>query len=338
MPAWAGTQRKRIWNMRGCFDHYTGGTYDHIRMDCLFIIYGLFASVWPDEVAGEAMGAVAPDQGRNGSCVTTESSREPAPSDGISTKNNVWYRIEEVLRYGGLRRRMPHFTAEKWVAGNVLLIAAVFGGTQVLGCKMITSLLYLMITMAVEMILLNTFRFLEYRSVNDNILKCLNFLGNYSLTAGEITGVLGQVSKYMEEPLKGVMEECAYEAQMTGNSSTALLAMAEKVEHPKFKELARNLEISIRYMADLTTLVDSSRRSVREYLRTEEERKGMLREAAINMGLLAAMSVFALMTVDRLIDVSVWKIVTDTLPGHLALGIYGIIFGLFLRKVYGFRR
>lgn len=41
MPAWAGTQRKRIWNMRGCFDHYTGGTYDHIRMDCLFIIYGL---------------------------------------------------------------------------------------------------------------------------------------------------------------------------------------------------------------------------------------------------------------------------------------------------------
>ena len=59
--------------------------------------------------------------------------------------------------------------------------------------------------MAVEMILLNTFRFLEYRSVNDNILKCLNFLGNYSLTAGEITGVLGQVSKYMEEPLKGVL-------------------------------------------------------------------------------------------------------------------------------------
>ena len=89
--------------------------------------------------------------------------------------------------------------------------------------------------------LYTSFRFLEYRSVNDNILKCLNFLGNYSLTAGEITGVLGQVSKYMEEPLKGVMEECAYEAQMTGNSSTALLAMAEKVEHPKFKELALSL-------------------------------------------------------------------------------------------------
>ncbi len=108
------------------------------------------------------------------------------------------------------------------------------------------------------------------------------------------------------------------------------------MEHPKFKELARNLEISIRYMADLTTLVDSSRRSVREYLRTEEERKGMLREAAINMGLLAAMSVFALMTVDRLIDVSVWKIVTDTLPGHLALGIYGSYLDCSCARYMGF--
>lgn len=253
-------------------------------------------------------------------------------------KNNIWCRIEELLRYSGLRRRLPHCTAEKWIAANVLLVAVVFVTAQVIRCKILTTLLFVVIALVVEAIFLNSLRFLEYRSVNDNILKCLNFLGNYSLTAGEITGVLGQVSKYMAEPLKGVMEECAYEAQMTGNSSTALLAMAEKVEHPKFKELARNLEISIRYMADLTTLVDSSRRSVREYLRTEEERKGMLREAAINMGLLAAMSVFALMTVDRLIDVSVWKIVTDTLPGHLALGTYGMILGLFLRKAYGFRR
>lgn len=91
--------------------------------------------------------------------------------------------------------------------------------------------------------------------------------------------ILGQVSRYVEEPLKGALEECAYEAQTTpGDSSLALLSMAERIEHPKIKELARNLEISIRYMADLTTLVDSSRRSAREYLRMEEERKGMLEE------------------------------------------------------------
>ena len=128
--------------------------------------------------------------------------------------------------------------------------------------------------------------------------------------------VLGQVSRYVEEPLKGALEECAYEAQTTGDSSLALLSMAERIEHPKIKELARNLEISIRYMADLTTLVDSSRRSAREYLRMEEERKGMLREGRYQYwALLLGMSVFALLTVDRLIDVSVWKIVSGTLTG-----------------------
>ena len=150
--------------------------------------------------------------------------------------------------------------------------------------KFQVALLGIMICGAMEYLFLSTLRAEELRVTNENLLKCLNFLGNYSLTAGEITMVLGQVSRYVEEPLKGALEECAYEAQTTGDSSLALLSMAERIEHPKIKELARNLEISIRYMADLTTLVDSSRRSAREYLRMEEERKGMLREARYQYG------------------------------------------------------
>ena len=256
----------------------------------------------------------------------------------LRQRNTIWRRMEDILRYSGLSRRFPGCTAEKWIAGNLLMYAGVFCIAQVAGGNVTVSVAVTGSIAVMEWMVMNTLRFLEFRSVNEDLLKCLNFLGNYSLTAGEITSVLGQVSKYMEEPLRSAMEECAYEAQITGDHSTALLTMAEKVEHPKFKELARNLEISIRYMADLTTLVDSSRRSVREYLRTEEERKGMLREAAINMGLLAAMSIFALLTVDRLIDESVWKILLQTLPGHLAAGSYVGIFFLFLRKVYGFRR
>ena len=66
--------------------------------------------------------------------------------------------------------------------------------------------------------------------------------------------------------------------------------MQEHIEHPKFKELARNIEVSVRYCADFSVLVNSSRRSLREYLKVSQERKGMLREAAVNLGLLAGMS------------------------------------------------
>lgn len=254
-------------------------------------------------------------------------------------RKNTWIcRVEEFLCYCGVRRRIPGCTAEKWIAGNLLAMAGIFCLLQGIGGKFGIAVGGTVLCGAAEYLILNTMRAGELRAVNENLLKCLNFLGNYSLTAGEITMVLGQVSRYVEEPLKGALEECAYEAQTTGDSSLALLSMAERIEHPKVKELARNLEVSIRYMADLTTLVDSSRRSAREYLRMEEERKGMLREAGINMGLLMAMSLFALLTVDRLIDVSVWQILSGTLPGHLALGIYGLIVFLFLRKLYGFHR
>ena len=256
----------------------------------------------------------------------------------LQRKNTLLHRVETFLCYCGIKRRFPKATAEKWIVFQLLCMTVVFclgvGGSG----RLPVAVLGTALCGAAEYLVLSTVRARELRSVNENLLKCLNFLGNYSLTAGEITVVLGQVSRYVEEPLKSALEECAYEAQTTGDSSLALLTLEERIEHPKIKELARNLEVSIRYLADLTTLVDSSRRSAREYLRMEEERKGMLREAGINMGLLIAMSLFALLTVDRLVDVSVWEVLYRTLPGHIAIGIYAGIIFLFLRKLYGVYR
>ena len=84
MPAWAGTQRKRIWNMRGCFDHYTGGTYDHIRMDLLFNIYGFSASVWKDTVGGDSKKPAVPDEKRDGSVGKTAGIGKPAQAAGTT--------------------------------------------------------------------------------------------------------------------------------------------------------------------------------------------------------------------------------------------------------------
>ena len=187
--------------------------------------------------------------------------------------------------------------------------------------------------LGIEWVMLWLCRLKELHSVNENLLKFLNFLGNYSITAGDITSIFQQVSRYVDEPLKSVLAECCFEAQTTGDAGQALLAMAEKVEHPKFKELVKNIEVSIRYCADFSLLVNGSRRSVREYLRLGEERKGMLREAVISMALLLAMSLFALMTVDGLIQASVGDILRYTLPGRGAVLVLLIILVLAARQM-----
>lgn len=236
--------------------------------------------------------------------------------------------LEQQLQYSGLKNLFPELTVEWWIAGNAAVLSAVFllalgllGPYAAVGAVIVLA--------AAETVALRLMRARNLRKVGENLMKLLDFLGNYSVTAAEAAGIFSQVSRYMEEPLRSALDACSYEAQTTGDAGLALLSMSEKIEHPKFKELARNMEISIRYSADFSALVKSSRRSLREYLRVSQERRGMLREAAVNMALLLGMSAVVLMTVGHLTDMSVWDLMTGTLPGRAGCCILAVIFGLF---------
>ena len=251
----------------------------------------------------------------------------------LQKEHSLWYRLEQELNYSGWKRHFPILTAELWMAGNGVMMALVFL-LLLPGVGWQKGLLIVIALGGTEYLVLCICKARAFRKVNANLLKFLDFLGNYSITAGELTGIFQQISKYLEEPLRSVLDECSYEAQTTGDSSLALLVMAEKIEHPKFKELARNMEISIRYCADFTVLVNNSRRSMREYLRMAEERKGLIRESLINMGLLLLMSVVTLSVVDGLIETSVWVLLYRTWPGRIALSAVAFILLLFAGKVY----
>ena len=254
----------------------------------------------------------------------------------LQENHSLWFRWERLLYYSGIRQRFPSISAEIWVAASVTVTGLLFLAAMAFG-GIGTALLTVAAVMAAEWVTLRYLRARNLRRVNDNLLKLLDFLGNYSITAAEITGILDQVSRYMEEPVKTALEECYMEAQVTGDAGTALLSMAEKVEHPKFQELARNMEISIRYCADFTALVNSSRRSLREHLRIAQERKAMLREAVVNMALLLVMSMAVLLAVGHLISLSFRELVWGTIPGRIGLGALGAIFLLFwlqLQKIH----
>lgn len=251
----------------------------------------------------------------------------------LHKKHTLLFTLERQLQYSGLKLRFPKITVEWWIAGNItaaaglfLLFLLLFGlRTAVGGIVCLTVL---------EGLLLRILRSVNLRRVNNSLMKLLDFLGNYSVTAAEATSVFSQVSRYMEEPLRSALDTCCYEAQTTGDSGLALLSMAEKIEHPKFKELARNMEISIRHCADFSALVRSSRKSLREYLRISQERRSMLREAFVNMALLLGMSVVVLLTVGSLTGISLTKLLIGTMPGRIGICILLAIFGMFGSQLY----
>lgn len=242
-------------------------------------------------------------------------------------------RMEQRLVYSGLSVRFPWLTPEIWILIQIMLSGVGYFGTILITGSGIAGAACLVILQVVrksaEELLMNR----NYRLVHENLLKFLDFLGNYSVTAGEITGVFGQISRYLDEPLRSVLDTCCYEAQMTGDTGLALLSMAEKIEHPQFKELVRNLEFSLRYSADFTVFVANSRRAVREYMRSRQERRSMIKEALVNMLILLGMSLLVLAAVEKLIGASIREMMFYSIPGRISLGIIAGIFILFLLQI-----
>ena len=252
----------------------------------------------------------------------------------LQSRHTWWTTLERELNYTGIRLRFPNLTVELLIVCN-LLAGACVAALLFAQVNVAAGGIGLFVLFGGELTVFRWMRTANLRRVNGHLMKLLDFLGNYSITAGEITGILQQVSRYMEEPLKSALESCYYEAQLTGDTGLALLSMAEKIEHPKFKELARNMEVSIRYCADLTALVAGSKRSLREYLRVTQERKGMLQEALINMVLLLVLSLVILAAVGSLVQMPISQLLLGTLPGRIGLCVLGAICVMFIGQ---FRR
>lgn len=244
----------------------------------------------------------------------------------LNRPKGILYRLEQQLLYSGLTRKLPGLTPELYITGNLFLAVLIYLLFSLTSGVWWVGLAAILIFEVSVTLLQNLLILRNYNAVDENLLKFLDFLGNYSITSGEVTLILSQISGYMDEPLKSVLEECYYEAQTSGDVSMALFSMGEKIQHPKFKELVRNLEISMRYSADFTILVSQSRKSVREHIRMRQERKALANEAWINILILGAMTIVILKAVEALLGVPLEEILLKSWMGRVCIsGIFGIL-------------
>lgn len=251
----------------------------------------------------------------------------------LGRRKTLLAKLDRILLYSGLNRKIPLLTPENWILLQLLVAGGVCLGAAVFKLSMMTGILIILIFAGVQYIIVSVLIARNYNATDENLLKFLDFLGNYSITSGEITSILYQISGYLDEPLRGVLEECCYEAQTYGDTGTALLGMTGKIQHPKFGEVIRNIEVTMRYSADFTILVSQSRRSVREHMRMRQERKSLAKEAGVNMLILGAMTFVIFKTVESLVNVSMEDVLLHSWAGRGCLIGIGIILLLFYRQV-----
>ena len=211
-------------------------------------------------------------------------------------------------------------TSEKFVAGLSIMCALVlifagmlfgFAASVIICCTFLAGVYIIIRCMEISAL----------KKVGDDLPRLLDLLGSFAVSGAVYSNIFGQISIYMNEPLRSVFDECAAEGRMSGDLSMALLSMADKIEHPQFKQLIRNMEITSRHGEDITGLVASTRRSLRDYIREASRRKTILRESAINMVLLMVMSLAVLAITASLSETTVESVLFGSIPGRISIGV-----------------
>lgn len=259
--------------------------------------------------------------------VSHANTRERKKKVGIWEPQSRWEKLIEKPRrrllYSGLQNRFPGLTIEIWLVLKLLTAAAVyflsFILTQCLKVALPAMVIYIIVLDVVETVL--TVK--NYNAVDSRLIEFLNMTSNYLETSGEITEAFGKVAKYMPEPLRSALKDCYHEASTSGDSRRALLTLADNIEHPIFKDVILNIEMSMQYSANYRDIIASCRKYVTDERREQKERALKAHEAVSTMITLSIGIAVCLWLMDSVLFLPIKEILV-TLPGKAGLFLIGI--------------
>ncbi|MBR6771533.1 MAG: hypothetical protein IKM28_09965, partial [Lachnospiraceae bacterium] len=107
-----------------------------------------------------------------------------------NTRKGILFHLEQQLIYSGLTDKMPFLTPELWITGNLILVALIYTIATIFSSNWWFGFLIVLIFEVSVYLLQNLLVLQNYNAVDRELLKFLDFLGNYSITSGEVTIIL----------------------------------------------------------------------------------------------------------------------------------------------------
>lgn len=206
--------------------------------------------------------------------------------EGRQEKINLLYKLDLLVLQSNIKKYVPFASTEILMIFALGMAAADFAlvtsitGTWVFGMLGFVGVLFLGYLVLYFMALEN------YHKTEESLMTFINLLENYSGMEDELITIFSRIQPFLSEPIKSAVENCCAEARMTGDRNQAIRNMEKRIEHEKFKELIRNLEICSRYEANYGEVIKDSRGLLREYLATVKERKAILNNARVEIAMI----------------------------------------------------
>lgn len=249
-------------------------------------------------------------------------------------RDGLWTKWLNLYTYSRIDKIFTFLTPELWLAAVIVFGSFIFLISLLFIKDLFLNVLLGFIASGLLFFFEMMLSFNNYQKVDKDLIQFLNMLGSYSLSTQEVTSVFRRVARFVDDPLKTVMIECYEEARTSGKPDEALRNMANKIEHPQFKEIIKNLEIAMKYSGDFTTVVKSNRQIIQNYMAAKQEKKNLASESMLNMFIMAIALFVSVYFMGILLNMNIFKELFEGFIGRIVMLVEALCFIFMFWKVY----
>ena len=239
--------------------------------------------------------------------------------EGRQEKINLLYKLDLLVLQSNIKKIIPFASTEILLVMTIILASATYGIVAHLTETWVFGMLGLAGTGFVCYMVLYFMALSNYRKTEESLMTFINLLENYSSMEDELIAIFSRIQTFLTEPVKSAVEQCCIEAEMTGDKGRAIRNLEKRIEHEKFKELVRNLEICSRYEANYGEVIKDSRSLLREYLAAAKERKAILNNARVEIAMIIGCSGIVFWMMNDFTQAGIMSVLLGSMAGNIIL-------------------
>ena len=244
---------------------------------------------------------------------------------GTANDDTMLAKLDAIIEHSGIKKYIHIMNANLLIIFAITLFCVVFLITSYIASSVARGLIAGVVSIAILCLVILLLCLINYVKTEKEIITFINLLQNYSRTNADISNILGQMSPYLNEPLRTITEDCYLECISTGNIDLALEKLANKVNHKKLQIIIQNIALCAKYEANYESVINDSRTIIQEYLSGMQQRKAMLRNAMIEIGLIIGIGLYLLISLNSLVEDNIFTILMSTTIGNALVAYFIII-------------
>lgn len=255
--------------------------------------------------------------------------------DGVQDEHSLLYKLDLLIINSNIKKFFPFINTEIYIALIIITSAISFFLINFITGYWIMGVFGIAVVTIIFVLVIYVMAGINHKKTEENILTFVNLLENYSQSTDDIFAIFGRVYHYLEEPLRSAIEDCFYDGQ-TGDKMAALNNLENKIEHGKFKEIIRNLNIASRHEANYAEIIEDSREMLRDYMANKQERHAAIQTGRIEVGIITLAACIVFYMLDQFLANSIMSVLLGTTVGNFLLLYVAIIIVVSIVKLMSF--